>query len=205
MEEEYKELAEVMSAVGCMWVQEGRCDWAADDDDGAPFAEATRAPEWIGYKPDDNDMSDVEEAPAVKKGFESGHVCVGDLLGNLLGRRVRRMTKEVASDIYLSAKCLFGDGPVVGGDDLDEALRRGKGKDQVVLGNEISEMSVDDDSVDGDDAPFLTGSGGASCAGGCGPSMEAFEKSLGRMEAMLDMLMAVSGLTSPDERVAVEK
>ena len=35
MEEEYKELVELMSAVGCMWVQEGRCDWAADDDDGA--------------------------------------------------------------------------------------------------------------------------------------------------------------------------
>ena len=70
VEEEYKELAELMSVVGCMWVQEGRCDWAADDDDGAPYAEATRAPLWIGYKPDDSDMSDVEEAPAVKKGFE---------------------------------------------------------------------------------------------------------------------------------------
>ena len=70
VEEESKELAELMSVVGCMWVQEGRCDWAADDDDGAPYAEATRAPLWIGYKPDDSDMSDVEEAPAVKKGFE---------------------------------------------------------------------------------------------------------------------------------------
>ena len=26
MEGEYRELAELMSAVGCMWVQEGRCD-----------------------------------------------------------------------------------------------------------------------------------------------------------------------------------
>ena len=188
-----------------MWVQEGRCDWAADDDDGAPFAEATRAPVWIGYKPDDSDMSNVEEAPAGKKGFESGHVCVGDLLGNPLGRRVGRVTKEVASNIYLSAKRLFGDGQVVGGDDLDKALWRGKGKEPVVLGDEISEMSVEDDSVDGDDAPFLTGSGGASSAGGCGPSMEAIEKSLGRMEAMLGMLIAVSGLASPDERLAVEK
>ena len=33
-------------------------------------------------------MSDVEEAPAVKKGFESGHVCVGDLLGNPHRKRV---------------------------------------------------------------------------------------------------------------------
>ena len=41
MEEEYKELAELMSAVGCMWVQEGRCDWAADGDDRVPYEEAT--------------------------------------------------------------------------------------------------------------------------------------------------------------------
>ena len=159
MEEEYKELAELMSAVGCMLVQEGRCDWAADDDDGAPFAEATRAPVRLRYRPDDSDMSDVEEAPAVREGFESGHVCVGDLLGNPHGKRVGRVTKEVASDVYLSAKRLFGDGPVVGGDDLDEALGRGKGKEPVALGDEISEMSVDDDSVDGDEVPFGMGEG----------------------------------------------
>ena len=127
MEEEYKELAELMSAVGCMWVQEGRCDWAADDEDGVPYAEATGAPVRLCYRLDDNDMSDVEEALAVKEVFESGHVCVGDLLGNPHGKHVGRVTKEVASDVYLSAKRLFGDGPVVGGDDLDEALGRGKG------------------------------------------------------------------------------
>ena len=91
-----------------MWVQEGRCDWAGDDDNGAPFAEATRAPVRLRYRLDDSDMSDVEEAPAVKKGFESGHVCVGNLLRNPHGKRVGRLTKEVASDIYLSAKRLFG-------------------------------------------------------------------------------------------------
>ena len=205
MEEEYKELAELMSAEGCMWMQEGRCDWAADDDDGAPFADATRAPVRLRYRPDDSDMSDVEEAPAVKKGFESGHVCVGDLLGNQHGKRVGRVTKEVASNIYLSAKRLFGDGPVVGGDDLDEALGKGKGREPVVLGHEISEMSVDDNGVGGDETPFVTGRGGASCAGGCGSRMEAIEKALGRMEAMLVMLMAVNGLASPDGRLAAEK
>ena len=70
MEEEYKELAGLMSAVGCMWVQEGRCDWAADDEDGVLYAEATRAPVRLRYRPDDSDMSDVEEAPALKEGFE---------------------------------------------------------------------------------------------------------------------------------------
>ena len=205
MEEEYEELAELISAVGCMWVQEGRCDWAGDDDNGAPFAEATRAPVRLRYRLDNSDMSDVEEAPAVKKGFESGHVCVGDLLGNPHGKRVGRVTKEVASNIYLSAKRLFVDGPVVGGDDLDEALGKGKGREPVVLEDEISEMSVDDNIVDGDETPFVTGRGGASCAGGSGSRMEAIEKSLGRMEAMLGMLIAVNGLASPDGRLAAEK
>ena len=167
--------------------------------------EATRAPIRLRYRPEDSNMSDVAEAPAVKKGFQSGHVCVGDLLGNPHGKRVGRVTKEVASDIYLSAKRLFGDGPVVGGDDLDEALERGKGKEPVLLGDEISEISVDGDSVDGDEAPLMTGRGGASCAGGCGPRVEAVEKSLGRMEEMLAMLMAVNGWASPDERLAAEK
>ena len=115
------------------------------------------------------------------------------------------VTKEVASDVYLSAKRLFGDGPVVGGDDLDEVLARGKGKKPVVLGDEISEMRVNGDSVDGDAAPFVIGRGGAPCAGGCGPRMEAIMRSLGRMEAMLGMLMPVSGLASPEERLAAEK
>ena len=157
------------------------------------------------YKPDDSDMSDVEEAPAVKKEFESGHVCVGDLLGNPHGKLVGRVTKEVASDVYLSAKRLFGDGPVIGGDDLDEALERGKGKESVVLGDEISEMSMDGDTVDGDRAPFVIGTGGASCTGGCGLRMEAIERSLVRMEAMPGMRMAVSGFASPEERLAAEK
>ena len=150
MEEEYMQLAELMSAVECMWVRKGRCDWAADDEDGVPYAEAMIAPVRLHYRPEDSDMSDMEGALAVKEGFESGHVSVGDWLGNPHGKRVGRVTKEVASDEYLSAKLLFGDGPVIGGDDLDEALGRGKGKEPVVLGDEISEMSVDGDSVDGD-------------------------------------------------------
>ena len=112
-EEEYKELAELMSAVVCVWVQEGKCDCLADDDDGAPYEEALRAPARLRYRPDDSNISDVEEAPAVKEGFESGYVCVGDLLGNPYGKRVGRLTKEVAGDVYVLAKCLFVDGPVV--------------------------------------------------------------------------------------------
>ena len=123
----------------------------------------------------------------------------------MLLMHVGRVTKEVPSDVYLSAKRLFGDGPVVRGDDLDEALRSGKGKEPVVLGDEISEIRVNGDSVNGDVARFVIGRGGAPCAGGCGPRMEAIKRSLGRMEAMLGMLMPMSGLASPKERLAAEK
>ena len=69
-EEEYRELEELMSVVGCMWVHEGRCDWAADDEDGVRYEAAMRAPIQLQYRPDDSDMSNVEEAPVVKEGFE---------------------------------------------------------------------------------------------------------------------------------------
>ena len=74
-----------------------------------------------------------------------------------------------------------------------------------MLGDEISEMRVNGDSVDADAAPFVIERGGATCAGGCGPRMEAIERSLGRMKAMLGMLMPVSGLASLEERLAAEK
>ena len=66
-------------------------------------------------------------------------------------------------------------------------------------------MSVDGDSVDGDAALFVIGRGGASCAGGSRLRMEAIERSLGRMEVMLGILMAVSGLASPGVRLAADK
>ena len=41
-EEEYRELQELILVVGCVWVQEGRCNWAADNDDKAPYEEVAR-------------------------------------------------------------------------------------------------------------------------------------------------------------------
>ena len=150
-------------------------------------------------------MSDVDEAPAVKEGLEYGHVCISDLLGNPHGKRVGRVTKEVAGDVYLSAKRHFGDGPIVGGDDLDEALGKTKGKGPVVLGDELSEMSVDGDSMEAGEAPVYMGRGRNLCAGLCGPRMEAMERSVSRMEAMLGMLKAVNGLAGPEDRLGAEK
>ena len=141
----------------------------------------------------------------MKEGFESGHVCVGDLLGNPYGKRVGRVTKQVAGDVYVLAKRLFVDGPVVRGDDLDEVLGRGGSKEPVMLGDEISEMSVDGDGVGEDEAPRIMGRGGTSCAGMCGPRMEAMEESLSPTEVILGMLLAVGGLASLEERLAAEK
>ena len=41
-EEEYKELVELMSAVGGVWVQDRKCDWAAYEE--APYERAAEAP-----------------------------------------------------------------------------------------------------------------------------------------------------------------
>lgn len=79
------------------------------------------------YRPDHNDMSDLEAGPAVQEVFESGHVCVEDLLGNLHGRCTRMVTREVMGDVHLSASRIFGSGPIIGGDDLNIALETGKG------------------------------------------------------------------------------
>ena len=74
-----------------------------------------------------------------------------------------------------------------------------------MLEDEISEMSVDGNSVGADEAPLIMGRGGTSCAGMCSPRMESMERSLSRMEAILGMLMAVGGLASLEERLAAEK
>ena len=150
-------------------------------------------------------MLDVEEAPVVKQVFESGHMWVGDLLGNPHGKCVGRVIKEVASDVYLSGKYLVGDRLVIGGDDLDKVLGRGKGKEPLMLPDDISEISVEGDSVGAGKAPFVLGKVGTSCTGMCGPRMEAIERSLGRMEAMFGMLMVVGGLAGREERLAAEK
>lgn len=111
----------------------------------------------------------------------------------------------MAGDIYRSARRLFGDGPGVGGDNQDEALGRGKGKEPQMLGDAISKISIVGESMGADEAPFVIGRGGTSCAGVCGPRVEAMEWSLGRIVVMLGMLMVVSGLPGLAERLAAEK
>lgn len=88
---------------------------------------------------------------------------------------------------------------------MDEALGKGIVKDPVVLGDDISEMSVDSDSVGADKAPFIMGRGDTLCAGMCGPRMESIESSIGHIKAMLGMLMGVSGLAGPEDTLAAEK
>ena len=107
-----------------------------------PYKDMVRALMRLWYRPDDSDMSYVEEAPPVKEGFESRHVQVGDLLGNPHGRCTEMVTKKVLGDVYLSAKPLFGSGLIIGGDDLDVALGAEKGKGPPRLEDEISKMSM---------------------------------------------------------------
>lgn len=84
----------------------------------------------------------MKEATTVKEVLELGHVCVGDLLGNPYGKRMGKVTKEVAGDLNLSARCLFRNGPIVGGNDLDPPLRAAKSKVLSPVEDKISEMSL---------------------------------------------------------------
>lgn len=138
-------------------MQEGRCDCAADGEN--PYENRAGAPVWLQYRPDNSAMSDMKEALAVKEGFESGHVCVGDMLGNPHGRRTGMVTKEVLGDVYLLAKRLVGSGLIVGGDDLDVTLKADNGKGPLRVEEAISEMKVDGDSEDGEGLEYVNRGG----------------------------------------------
>lgn len=183
-------------------MQEGKCDWAADVE--TPYEEMAKVPIRLGCRPDCTNMSDVQESPAVKEGLVSGHVCVEDLLGSPHGKHVGKMTEEVARDVYLSARCLFRNGPIVGGDDLDIALNADKGKGLSWLKDEISEMSVNRNSAEEDGVSNVTGRRGEVGSRMCNCHAEAMEKSVGRMEVMLSLLLAVNGSAGPEERLALE-
>lgn len=62
------------------------------------------------------------------------HVYIVNLLGKTHGKGVRKVMKQVAGDVDLSAKRLCVDGPVVGRDDLAKELKKDKGREPSLLG-----------------------------------------------------------------------
>lgn len=66
-------------------------------------------------------------------------------------------------------------------------------------------MRVDEVSDDGEGLPYVKGQGGGTCSRLCHSRVEAMGKSMGRMEEMLGLLMAVNGLVGSRESLAAEK
>lgn len=138
-----------------------------------PYRRAVEAPIRLLYRPDDSDMSDVEEALAQKERIEPGQVCIGELLGNPHRKGMGKVKKEVAGNVYLSARRLFGDGLVVGGDDLDEAQRANRCREPLFLRDETSEMSMEGESGDDNGTSYVKGSRFGAYLSMCGPCKEA--------------------------------
>ena len=97
------------------------------------------------------------------------------------------------------------------GDDLDEVLK-GKGRLPLKWADILDDTGVDWDEMDlGDDvlsegwSEVVGGKVGRWCDGGCSEGIAALEESLGRVESMMKMLVALGGLASPEKRLTVEE
>ena len=105
---------------------------------------------------------------------------------------------------------LFEDLEGRGNDDLSAVLgEKGEGRIPSKWARELDEVDFDDDDeMDvGDVEPSVTtGTGeGGGCGGQCLARVAARERTLGRVEEMVKMLVALRGLASPTERLEVEK
>ena len=96
-----------------------------------------------------------------------------------------------------------------GQDDLSAVLgEKGKGKMPSRWAGELDEVGFSDDEMDvGDVEPMMANGAGEDrvCGGHCLARIAALEETLGRVEEMLKMLVALGGLTGPTERLEVEK
>ena len=150
-------------------------------------------------------MSEVEEAPAwgglvlADDGLVAKRNGIEDLV------MVRREV-EIPAERKLFAG--LGNGR---GDDLDEVLK-GKGRLPSNWADMLDDTGVDEDEMDiGDDvlsevgSEIVGGRVGRWCDGGCSGWITALEQTLGRVESIVKMLVALGGLASLGERLAVQK
>ena len=148
-------------------------------------------------------MSDVVEAPAMddkargEEGFTAkrhGIEClmvIRPVVGISEGRR------------------LFEGLDGKGRDDLSTVMReKGRGELPSRWAGELGGVDFSDDEMDvGDVGPSATPRVGEArvCGGKCLARIAALEETLGRVEGMVKMLVALGGLASPPERLEVEK
>ena len=199
--EEYQELMRLMSEDGCKWVQVGTCDWG--DDSGLVKDSTWGEAPLLAYSPEGSIMSDVVEAPAAsvqaggEEGFTAklhgieGPIVVRPVVGTSEGRR------------------LFEGLEGKGRDDLGAVLgEKGKGKLPSRWAGELDVVDFSDEEMDVGDVGSSAAPGageGWGCGSLCLARVAACEETLGRVEGMVKMLVALGGLASPPERLEVEK
>ena len=75
--------------------------------------------------------------------IEPGHACIRDLLRNPHGRRVHKVTKDIAGDVYLLAKKLSVGDRGTTENDQEEVLQVDKVKLPSKWADDMNEVSVD--------------------------------------------------------------
>ena len=148
-------------------------------------------------------MSDVMEAPAVGDKMGVGERFTAKLHG-IEGPMVVLPAVGTFGGCRLF-ECLEGKGQ----DDLSAVLgEKGQGRMPSRWAGELDEIDFSDDEMDVGDVepPVATGAGeDRVCGGRCLARIAPLEKTLGRVEGMVKMLVALGGLASPAERLEVEK
>ena len=201
--EEYQELMRLMSDDGCKWVQVGTCDWG--EDFGLVKDSAWGGALLLAYSSEGSVMSDVVEAPA--SGGAGGDIMgfVARLHGIVTLVVVRPEAGEPVRHRLFEGLC----GSKV--DDMEDVLGKdGKGK---MPSKWVGALDQDDDIDIRDDTdmdcvipPVMSRPrGGRACDGECLGRIRELERTLGRVEGMVKMLVALGGLEGPRERLEVEK
>ena len=185
----------LMSEDGCKWAQVGTCDWG--DDSGLVKEGAWGEALLFAYSPEGSIMSDVVEAPAVVDKAEGGEGFTARLHG-IEGPMVVQPAVTTSG-----GRKLFEGLEGRGQDDLSAVLgEKGKGKMTSRWTGELDEVDFSDDEMDvGDMEPTMaTGAReDRECGGRCLARIAALEETLGRVEGMVKMLVALGGLASSTE------
>ena len=186
---------------GCKWAQVGTCDWG--DDSGLVKDSAWGEALLLAYSPEGSIMPDVVEALAMGNKTAGGEGFTAKLHG-IEGPMVVRLA--VGSS---EGRKLFEGFEGKGHDDLDTVLgEKGKGRMPSMWAGQLDEVDFSDDEMDvGDVEPSIATRVGEDqvCGGHCLARIAALEETLGRVEGMVKMLVALGGLASPTERLEVEK
>ena len=181
----------------------GTCDWG--EDSGLVRDSAWDGALLLAYSPEGSVMSDVVEAPASGGAGGDDMGFVAKLHGIEGPMVVRPEAGEPVRGRQFEGLC----GSKV--DDMEAVLgKNGKGKTPLKWAGVLDrddDIDIGDDTDMEDVLPPLMcrPRGGRACDGECLGRISELERTLGRGEGMVKMLVALGGLAGPEERLEVEK